>query len=144
MRPRYETEADRENAARVINHIAQTLGRRVKPLSNELPVNFALYNNTKMVKVVDVRCRRTAMWQYPTVIMSQRRLDRAYEFAQRNGVDLMIVVRWLDHIGFLKIDDPRRFPRKIGGRTDRMDAADIEALYHVPVGEFKIFPPEKR
>lgn len=143
MRPRYETHQDRENAARVINKIARKIQRQVKPLSNEHPVNFALYNGGRLVKFVDVRCRRNTMWQYPTVMMSQRRLDRALQFAKQHGVALMVVVEWKDRLGYLRVDSTDKFERKMGGRSDRMDEADIEQLYYVPVGAFKLFPVEE-
>tara|TARA_R110000868_G_scaffold261331_3_gene519437 strand:+ start:11080 stop:11466 length:387 start_codon:yes stop_codon:yes gene_type:complete len=123
-----------------MDHIARTLNAKPRALTHEFPVNYALYKNGRLITLVEVKCRRTAMWQFPTLIMSTRKLDRAYELAERSGVPLMVVTKWADNLGYLRVRDPYRYPVKTGGRTDRGDEQDIEALYDIPIGKFKLFP----
>lgn len=71
---------------------------------------------------------------------SARDRENAAQIAERSGVPLMVVTKWADNLGYLRVRDPHRYPVKTGGRTDRGDEQDIEALYDIPIGKFRLFP----
>lgn len=142
MRPRYESQRDRDNAARIMQHIGKVLKAKPEALSHEYPVNYALYKHGKLMTLVEVKCRNVRMWEFPTLIMSVRKLGKAAEFARQHKVPLMVVTKWSDKLGYVRVNDPSIYTTKTGGRTDRGDTQDIERLYEIPIGSFKLFPTD--
>ena len=52
------------------------------------------------------------------------------------GLPILFLVSWVDAIGFA--DLTKKYPITVGGRTDRGDKADVEAVAEIPIKDFKL------
>ena len=55
---------------------------------------------------------------------------------QATGLKILFLVGWKDKTGVANL--VKQYPISIGGRTDRGDKADMEAVAEIPISEFTI------
>jgi hypothetical protein len=69
------------------------------------------------------------------------KLMTAQGLSRVSGLPCMLVVRWQDKIGMVKLPEgaiPEWWHISNGGTTKRNDARDIEPVVHIPVARFKV------
>ena len=131
-RPIYETKADRGAATRVVDFVASVLAfSDVEELEPLHTADF-LVRKGEFEAYVEVKCRRNASRAYPTYMLSKSKYDALLEL----GKPAMLVVKWSDGVGIAPL--PVRHTAGRGGRWDRGDSRDVEAVVYIPLSEFQI------
>lgn len=142
MRPRYETDTDRENQKR---GIAAFIGNwpffAVKLSPPMYSLSFALHENNKtraLAAWVQYKRRHHARGLYPSFMMSKRKWEEGGKLALQSGKPFMIVVEWDDGVFYVRQDEiAGAVSFGDGGRRDRGDPKDIEPCVFIPVSLFR-------
>lgn len=136
MRPTYETDADIAKEAEVAKVAAEKWNCEMFKLAKFGQFDFAAIRSGQIKAFVEIRCRSNRSDAYPTMIVSANKVIAAWQTEMATGIPAFFVVRWTDQIGFINL--AQRFAVTIGGRVDRGDKADIEAVCHIPIDQFQM------
>ncbi len=98
--------------------------------------DYVAINKGKVRAFVELRCRNNNYAQYPTCFITANKLAGAHAMQQATGLKILFLVGWKDKTGVVNL--VKQYPISIGGRNDRGDKADIEAVAEIPISEFKI------
>ena len=128
MRPRYETEADRERERDVLAAICL----RWDCVARKLPVDghtldYELINPGGRV-IAEIKCRPHRHDYYDTYMISLGKVRAGGPFG-------LLIVQFSDGIYWLRFGD--KHITGLGGRRDRGDPADIEDVALYPVEQFR-------
>lgn len=148
LRPTYETPEDLGNE----DAVAATLeriwkGYEVRKLRSYDKIDRAVVpRGSKHPRaLVEIKCRTVTMQQYDTYLISFDKVRDALGFYAQTGIPVFFVVRWLDALGYYKIDQPsldEDIKLGIGGRTDRDDPNDVELCAFIPINRFEVLLPK--
>jgi hypothetical protein len=139
MRPTYETAADRQNEKRVAQKAAATWGEcwAVK-LPKQYRADFAFVDSKEAVLAwCEVKCRTNPHDRYPTYMLSLAKWMEAERMAESSGLPFYLLVEFTDGVYYLRVKKIDGLTVKMGGRTDRGDAQDVEPTIHIPIKHFK-------
>jgi len=169
MRPLYETNEhlSKENDLKV------SIEKAWKVRLHKLPIHWRadyIVSNRRgaCVGLAELKCRNITSTQYPTFIISEKKISFTYKLISMFGyidhpelpaaqapilrtrtykpIPLLIMVRCLDKDLYYKFDpahlrDGISFIEENGGRTkNTRDDKDIENVIHIPWTLFKPFP----
>ena len=98
--------------------------------------DYVAIRNNKVAAFIELRCRSNEMDAYPTCFITTNKLSAAHSMHMATGLPILFLVGWSDKTGYA--DLTKQYPVTIGGRTDRNDAADVEAVAEIPISEFKL------
>jgi len=125
-------------AQEVIQRITAVLPRYARPSPQYSPYDFELLDNRHQLRtIVEVKCRNNWQRAYPTLIISKRKIDACLDHAFYAGIGFVLLVNWYDQLGWTRILHKGQYPVKTGGRADRDDIFDTEAVYDIPTTAFK-------
>lgn len=138
-RPFYETSQDREKEREAINAV---VGNRfdICKLPTRYEIDFALFKDNQIKYWVEVKCRNVMSTRYETAMISSAKMIRGINLYQSTGAPFMVLFRWVDAIGTIRIDSLEGITVQWGGRYDRNDPQDAEPVCHIPIKLFKIKP----
>lgn len=137
-RPRYETDADlaREEA------FSRIISERFKCTLQKLPIDmildFVAIRDGVAVGFVETKIRTTPVGAYDSLLISVTKFQAADRLMKRHGLKSSLCVRWSDAWGFLDMATADRGPVSFGGRRDRGDRRDVEAVFLIPTSLFRI------
>lgn len=141
MRPIYETEGDLRNE-REIAHVVATSRYpfRYAKLGKYDPADYLLHDQGVSYFVVEIKDRDVPIHRYQTYIISRRKLDDLLQFAAHRKTVGLLAVRWSGgEVGVVRASKAiQHATYRMGGRTDRGDAADIEELAEFPIALFDV------
>ena len=138
MRPVYETEAhlqgEEEVAKKLEAWINNPLATVVKtpPLA---PYDYCIVKKGLISGVVEIKVRSNPSDKYPTYMISLEKVSQCTSHANIIGCPFYVVVQWTDELGRWKFDRDQ-YTTGIGGRTDRNDSMDQEAVIYIPIKNF--------
>ena len=138
MRPIYETEAHlqgEENVAKKLEAwINNPLATVVKtpPLA---PYDYCIVKKDLISGVVEIKVRSNPSYKYPTYMISLEKVSQCTSHANIIGCPFYVVVQWTDKLGRWKFNKGQ-YTTGIGGRTDRNDSMDQEAVIYIPIENF--------
>lgn len=125
-RPRYETEANRQDEANAVAYL-EFLGYGVVPLGPLSPGDFFI-STGQYTALVEFKRRNNPHNQYPTVIMPEQKLRKCLCLAEDMAIDFLYLVQFTDGLFITKVED---YSVCTGGRTDRGDPRDIHKVAHI-------------
>ena len=134
-RPYYQTEDDLRREREVAAAIERAYGLTAIKLPDNARADFLLHRDGTAKSVIEIKCRNVSSAKYDTYMISKSKYDAMLGWAAM-GLKAAIVVRWTDTIGVVRV--PVEHAEDTGGRTDRGDARDIEAVVHIPIDHFKM------
>lgn len=135
-RPTYETESNLKKEKELADYAALKWNCFMHKQDKYNQFDYVAISGTKVKAFVELRCRSNEYKKYPTCFISASKLSYAHAMHQATGLKVLFLVGWKDKIGFA--DLVKQYPITIGGRLDRNDSADIEALAEIPISDFKI------
>jgi hypothetical protein len=135
-RPFYETSADRGHESRITGRISQKFKCTFEKLPIKMGMDYAAVRNGKAVAFLEIKRRNVSSCMYPTYMISVHKLMMAKSLSELTALPCYLFVEWTDRTGFIKLPPPNMTIR-IGGRSDRNDADDIEPVSHFPIGDFR-------
>ena len=99
--------------------------------------DFDMVKDGKVVAIVEVKCRTNPMRKYPTYMVSATKATTIRDEAVSRRIAGVLLVRWSDAVGWVRLDRLRDWNVTSGGRTDRADPLDIEPVLHVAITRFR-------
>ncbi|QNO00778.1 hypothetical protein phiPsa397_001 [Pseudomonas phage phiPsa397] len=139
-RPRYETQADRDNELVVQKQIEAWAKCTLKKTPAQHYLDFEIYREGVCVALAEFKKRSNPRRQYPTYMVAKKKIDRGIALAKAEGVPYIFFVQWTDGLHFLVINEDTPMTSGTGGRTDRGDAFDIEQMAYFDTSLFKLIP----
>lgn len=143
MRPIYERPGDRTRQREVVALLEHATGMRASETVRLCGWDYEMLRvDGSLSALVEVKARTHASTHYPTYIISQAKVIALAQASRERKCMAGLLVAWSDCTGWLRVDNRRRdrWPTIRGGRRDRNDPADIEALYEIRVEDFLILP----
>lgn len=116
----------------------QSYGCSAKELEPFAAWDFEVSVDGDPVAIIEVKCRTTGIYAYPTYLVSHGKVEAMRAEASARDIAPILLVSWSDARGWVNLADAR-FEVGDGGRRDRNDPADIERVALIPVEDFKVF-----
>lgn len=138
MRPIYEQPVDRTRQREVIDAFCAAFGCTAMETPRLAGWDYTLTVDGDPVALVEVKVRRNAMDAYPTYLISERKVAALMGEADAQGVVALLVVQWADAKAWARLE-PGTYAVGTGGRVDRGDPADIEAVALIETARFTRF-----
>lgn len=139
MRPRYETQADRQRQRRAMEVFCGMFQCGATATPDLAGWDYEVDRNGSTVALVEVKCRLCNHRTYPTYMVSLRKVADLRDEAARRGIDALVLVAWQDRTGFVHAHAALEHGFVMhGGRVDRGDPMDMEEMLHVPIDRFRM------
>lgn len=135
-RPVYESEQDLFRERQLAVKAGRSWRCKMVKQNKFNQFDYAATRDGCVVAFIELRVRSTPFLKYPTMIISVSKLQAAQSMHMATGLPCIFLVQWSDCAGFT--DMLKQHPVRIGGRTDRNDLADVEALAEIPMEDFTI------
>lgn len=134
----YETKESLSRESLVADEVAKAWACRQVKMPKYYKCDYALARG-KMVKAfLEIKCRDVLPDTYETLILSVDKFTFLVEMERSTKIPCFFVVRFTDNsIRYAKLSEVKGFTIEIGGRFDRNDDDDTEAVVHIPIGEMK-------
>jgi hypothetical protein len=134
-RPRYETKKDLDNELEIATAFAA--GHQLEKLPvNDYSADYQILRDSNPVAIVEVKDRPGWKKHFPDVILSLAKAEMLLDWTNK-GIPAFFVARLCGDIYYVKVDNRMsNWKRKIAGRKDRGDPADLEECVHIPINDF--------
>jgi hypothetical protein len=136
MRPRYETEEDRNGETAVVASLCRRWDCSANKLSDRYELDYLLLREGRGKAWLEIKIRTNKRDAYRDYMISFGKVLAARRLSQGSGLPSFLLVKWTDCVGYMRLNDIKRFYVSIGGRTDREDFQDIEPVVYIPTQDF--------
>ena len=140
MRPKYETPEDKSRQREVAEWYAKS-GWGVYGRRNDITVKHTpelethdaeLYQEGKLIELVEIKCRTVPRETYQTYMLSQRKHSALLHLSSQKHVPASLLVKFTD--GLYRCYLPAKtYVSGRGGRADRDDPLDNEEVVYIPL-----------
>ena len=135
-RPIYETKSHLKKEQALAEYAAEKMKCEMRKQDKFNQFDYVALSKGQVRAFVELRCRNNNFNKYPTCFISVSKIALAYSLHHATGIKILFLVGWKDKVGIANL--VKQYPVKIGGRVDRNDKADIEAVAEIPTKDFKI------
>ena len=135
-RPTYENKEHLAKGQELAEFVASKWRCELRKQEKSNQFDYVAMRGGKVTAFVELRCRSNAIDKYPNCFITSSKLAHAHAMHGATGLPIFFLVSGVDAIGFA--DLTKRYSITVGGRTDRGDKADVEAVAEIPIGEFKL------
>lgn len=135
MRPTYETSSDLSNEVSLARRLELKWSCELKKQDKFNQFDYVAVRDRSVMAFVEMRTRNVLSSAYDSCYISVNKLQAAQSMHMATGLPCLFVVSWKDRVGFVSMLD--QYEVIVGGRFDRNDPADIEALGLIPIKSFK-------
>ena len=134
-RPIYETAQDRDNEEEIAKHIAERYNAKAIKAKRLYGLDWFFEREGYVVGMVEIKARKCASSDYATYMISADKIARIRMLSSVSGIPSFLFVAWTDCMGYINLADQPDFTA-VGGRRDRGDDQDVEALLHYQIDRF--------
>ena len=135
-RPTYENKEHLAKEQELAEFVAVKWRCEMRKQDKYNQFDYVAVRGGNVTAFVELRCRSNPIGKYPNCFITSSKLAHAHAMHGATGLPILFLVRWVDAIGFA--DLTKRYSITVGGRTDRGDKADVEAVAEIPIGDFKL------
>lgn len=135
-RPTYETKNHLIKEEELAQYAAFKWNCEMRKQDKYNQFDYVALNKGCVRAFVELRCRNNNYLQYPTCFITANKLSGAHAMHQATGLKVLFLVGWKDKTGVANL--VKQYPISIGGRSDRGDKADMEAVAEIPISEFTL------
>ena len=136
MAIQWETQTDRDNEEAVARRYATIMNCQYRKLHKGLKADYAFLRDDKVVALVEVKCRKVASLQYPTIMLSVHKWIDMLNMAERMNVPAMFVVRFTDTILALNLSTAPECI-EVGGRGAIRDERDHDLVAFFDIAKMR-------
>lgn len=143
MRPRYETEADRE-AARILAGRLSLVWNLDPPFETPplLEYDFALRhrNSDRIAGFLEIKRRRYSSKDFEDYLVGMDKFISLSNLAKTTGIPTFLLFAFVDCAKIVQVGTPeidRQVSFGVGGRKDRDDPFDFTIVARIPARLFK-------
>jgi len=140
-RPRYETQQDRDNETLVQGVIERWAKCTLYKTPAQDHLDWKAFRDGKLVAIIEFKKRSNPRLQYPTYMVSKKKIDRGMARSKELSVPFIFIVQWTDGLHYLTMNDDTPMTVGQGGRVDRGDQFDIEQMAYFDTKLFKRIIP---
>lgn len=141
-RPIYEKESDRANERVAAEKFREYLSHTLIPAPKSIelreapklyPFDYEILSDGKPWAIVEIKCRKNRRDDYPSYMISLEKIRVLREAAHIRDLPSFLLVSWADMVGYAPaVSVAERGIKSWGGRIDRNDPRDQEAVLYVP------------
>ena len=137
MRKVYETPEDLINE----NEVKFIVETRWKSKLNKLPkfsaADYLIEKENTTIGFAEIKCRKKTFEQFYSYSISLNKYIALFNLAELTGLTSILIVSFnKEKIMYLKIDSPKNHEIYYGGRFDRNDPEDAEAMIKINLNNF--------
>ncbi len=136
MRPVYETSGDLSNEVSLARRLELKWNCQLKKQDKFNQFDYVAVRNRNITAFIEMRTRNVLSTAYDSCFISVNKLQAAQSMYMATGLPCLFVVSWKDTVGYANMLD--KYEVVVGGRVDRDDPADIEAVGLIPIKSFKM------
>lgn len=138
--PRYETQQDRENEARVATFIGERMGLRMHKTRQLDRVDYAGFDKEDRKRCfIEIKCRKNAHNLYETYDVDRSKVDHLYDISKEEGIKGFLFISFTDCLCVIDVHEVRHLAKEtILHRKGRGDANDKDDAYAFPLNTLKI------
>ena len=142
-----ETEQDKEHE-QAIKQVVEASGKvRLIKTKNFSRIDFVMVRpDGKAIGLCECKTRSHAKGDYDTLMIDFDKVEAGLHLCKhfrnpetKKSLDWYLLVQFTDGVYYYRYNSEHELTIREGGRTDRGDAKDIEAVVHVPITYFKGF-----
>ena len=144
MRPRYCTQQDRENEARVLARFVKRLAETApahtwagKATPDDMDVDGVIYRDGVACCLIEIKNRKGSGAGHDTWFIAEDKITRCQRRAAALKLNFVLLMVWESEIFYIANKDIPMTDVRQGGRTDRKDPHDIERMLHIPQTLFR-------
>jgi len=141
LRPIYETKTDVANERQIADQLERawscSLMKLSKPLSN---VDMVAVRDGRVVALVEIKRRKYTSGQIQAwggYMISLDKIKEGLAYSRAAGLPFILAVGLADGTFTIRVDDATPDVVRIGGRSDRGDAKDIEVVVLYDMQRFR-------
>ena len=138
MRPIYERASDRTRQDEIMRAFCDRYGCDAVEMPALCAWDYEIRYCGEIVAVAEIKTRSKPAALYPDFMVSERKVLRLREEADRREIAPLLVVDHPDLRGWVRLDTVG-YTVGIGGRKDRNDPADMETVARILMAEFTPF-----
>jgi hypothetical protein len=132
----YENDESREDEETAIKQVVDKWDCEAHKLPISYRVDYALVRKGIVMAFAEVKARKKVTSTYfESYMLSLAKYNALCAISREVGTKSLLIVKWQDRVTFATIPC-EGVKVKMGGRTDRGDAADIEPVVYIPITEF--------
>lgn len=134
----YETKESLAREAEVAQQVAEVWKAKSVKMPKYYKCDYALARGRAVKAFMEIKCRDVSPETYKTIILSVDKFTFLVETDRATKIPCLFVVRFSDgSTRYARLAELKDFSVEIGGRFDRNDPDDTEAVVHIPIGEMK-------
>lgn len=139
-RPQYETDPDRRRELEFSRTVEEKFKCSFRKMPMQYGMDFAMFHQKGLVGYGEVKVRTNPVRQYPTYMLSMKKVHCANALHDLSGVPCFLFVRWTDRWGSVELNKIAGSVEVAnGGRTDRGDPQDVEPVAYIPLSLFSFY-----
>lgn len=142
MRPKYETEKDRELERETIEALCRGVQRQSVLRYVAFPEyaigDYFLFSAGRARAICEIKTRRCSINTYATYMIDVKKVRKMISVCGRLKVAPIMAVRWSDAIGWIDLSKAEPETIQEGGRYDRGDRFDIGQMMYIPIDQFEV------
>lgn len=127
------TDEDMRGEREVAQELERVSGWKVHYFGKYNPVDFYAEKDGRVIAVLELKRRNITSRQHETIFLSVRKMLALQLAGIGLNVKPLFVVRFIDGLFVLKVNDFIPTQPVIAGRTDRGYSTDQEPIYRVPI-----------
>lgn len=136
--PLFACGLDTKNERDTIAALEAAWKCQIKPFGKLCPVDFFALRDNRVVGVLELKSRTHPLKKYPTVFLNVRKWLALKMASYGMGCPAIFVVKFLDGIFFIPVDEIPVGQVSIGGTKQRVKShTDIEPVFEVSVNLLK-------
>lgn len=140
-RPKYETDADRENEQKIVETVCRVWQCKAEKLPISYNFDYALSKDGKIKAFLEIKHRKTRSNEYPTYMLSMNKYIAGKRYEKHTDITPILVVRFVDGLYYCKLVDHQEMTGArfaLRGRTvNSRDEQDAEPCLMIPMEHFK-------
>jgi len=136
LRPKYETEEDRNREAVVLSSVCRSWECAAYKLPDRYEFDYLLMRKKEGKAWLEIKVRTNERDDYPDYMISFAKLLAARRLSEASGLPSFLLVQWLRRKGLIRLDNIKNFRLSMGGRSDRGDVQDLEPVIFIPMPDF--------
>ena len=137
-RKQYETKIDRSNEELLIQKYCDKFGYLYHKQPKRHVLDYAVFKGKEFRCFVEVKKRSCKKNTYSTYLLSRDKWDAVRSAKMLYGIKSVLLVGWVDCVGYVQISDFDSPHWVWGGRKDRQDADDQELCALINIEKFEI------
>lgn len=139
-RPVYEGKDDMSREAVFSRLVAEKFNCTLVKMPKLSGVDFCISSDGELAGFLEVKVRTNRRQQYPTYMISAKKIAMAESLMSAFGLPTVLAVRWSDSWGHTDLNGLPQEYVSFGGRKDRNDPQDMEPVFLIPMSRFSVIP----